>query len=134
MQIRYLQDSDYDILLNWWTFWRFGIPSKDFLPENGLGGIMISSDDGIPICAGFLYMTNSKVAWLEYIVSNPEYREKDRKLMLTCLIQELTEIAVKNGYKYVFTTVKHPSLIERYKESGYVVGTVGGTEMVYSVK
>ena len=35
--------------------------------------------NNIPIVAGFLYFTNSSAVLLEWIVSNPDYKEKDKK-------------------------------------------------------
>ena len=40
-----------------------------------------------PIVAGFLYTTNSKAALLEWIVSNPKYRENDRQKAIELLIE-----------------------------------------------
>jgi len=127
--IRLLNNSDYDILVSWWKFWRFPAPPSDFLPENGTGGLMLSKG-GIDIVCGFLYFTNSKIMWLEYIVSNPQYREKDRAEAIETLILELCEIGRNKGYKCVFTSVKNPSLIKRFSAVGFVGGSTKSVEMV----
>ena len=73
--IRLLEDGDYEnTLVKWWNDWKWDAPAKDFLPQEGRGGIMVSKDD-VDICAGFLYFTNSKAAWCEFIVSNKDYKE-----------------------------------------------------------
>ena len=60
--IKQLQEGDYEkILVNWWNDWGWEPPQKDFLPEDGKGG-MIVYDGDTPVCAGFIYVTNSKVA------------------------------------------------------------------------
>lgn len=118
--IRPLQEHDYDMLFQWWKWWRWQAPPRECLPNEGLGGIMVYKDS-IPVCAGFLYFTNSKMAWLEFIVSNPEYRDKDRKEALQLLIHELTGIAQRKGYKAVFASVKNKSLINHYEACGYTV-------------
>jgi hypothetical protein len=57
--IRKLDENDYDqTLVRWWNDWGWTPPSKDFLPDNGAGGIMVLEGDE-PICAGFIYITNS---------------------------------------------------------------------------
>ena len=76
LTIRGLNENDYqEILIGWWAQWNWTAPAKDFLPDNGKGGIIVYDGD-IPICAGFIYMTNSSVAWVDWIVSNKEYRIK----------------------------------------------------------
>ena len=58
---RRLQHDDYDTIVEWWKSWPDWVPlARNLLPENGTGGIMIERD-GIPIVAGFLYSTNSKL-------------------------------------------------------------------------
>ena len=44
-----------------------------------------------------LYMTNSKAALLEWIVSNPEYRESDRKDAIILLIQAVERVLKDQG-------------------------------------
>ena len=66
--IKQLEEGDYEkILVNWWNDWGWEPPKKDFLPEDGKGGMIIYDGD-IPVCAGFIYVTNSKVAWVQALV------------------------------------------------------------------
>lgn len=127
--VRYLIDSDYDVLCEWWKQWRWVPPEKDFLPENGKGGLMVAKDD-IDIVAGFIYFTNSAVCWSEFIISNFNYKEPDRKEAIKILIHELNELAVRNGSKYIYTVVKNQNLQKIYTEMGYLNGSVGVNEMV----
>ena len=118
---RDLKKSDWDTLVEWWNWWPgWTAPSKDFLPENGTGGIMIEKDN-IPIVAGFIYVTNSKGVLLEWIVSNPKYKQKDRKQAIELLIKEAEEPTKKLGYKYMFTIGRSKSLIETHKKLGWFV-------------
>ena len=103
---------------------------RDMLPENGLGGIMVHKD-GEEICAGFVYFTNSSAAWLEFIVSNFNYRQDDRQEALRFLIDVLTEmIKDKGSYKYIYTSLKSKSLIDRYSECGFQMGSTNCNEMI----
>ena len=44
--INELNPSDYDeVLVNWWKEWGWTPPPKEFLPEDGQGGIMVSYKD-----------------------------------------------------------------------------------------
>lgn len=124
-----LTDEDYLVLCRWWSWFRFPAPDKDCLPEDGKGGVMVMKN-GVNICAGFLYLTNSKLSWLEFIVSNNEYREKDRTDAIQFLIYELTDLAKRQGYRGVFTSVKNQNLIKHYEACGYVNNGKGTIEMV----
>ena len=132
--VRQLEDKDYETLKEWWKFWRFPAPPKNFLPEDGTCGVMVKDSEGTLYAAGFIYLTNSDVAWMEYIVSNPEI--KDRKLRRqsqTVLIEQLTYMAKDNEAEWIFTSVKNDSLIERYLECGFSVGSTGTTEMIKQI-
>ena len=131
MRIRKLEYNDYDdILTKWWKDWRWSAPPRDFLPEDGTGGLIIYDGD-IPVCAGFIYMTNSKAGWVEFIVSNMEYRDKEkRKLYLSALIDSLGNILKDVGNKYTYVSLKNESLIKIYEELGYIKVSKGCFEMI----
>lgn len=126
---RIMLEDDYEVLCQWWKAWRWTPPNRDFLPQNGTGGVIIEKD-GMPVVAGFVYLTNSAVAWIEFIISNFDYKDKDRKEAITILIVELSRIAAECGAKYLYTVVKNPYLEEKYKEAGFVNGSVKVNEMV----
>ena len=131
-EVRLLQHDDYENLVKWWNFWKFPAPPRDYLPEEGTGGIIISKD-GVDVCAGFLFLNNSKIAWLEYIVSNPEYKQKNRKEAIVELIETLCSIAKNRGYKAVFSSLKSEPLIQRYLEAGFVKGSTNTTEVIITL-
>ncbi|MBS3914333.1 MAG: hypothetical protein KG003_07530 [Bacteroidetes bacterium] len=129
--VRALNENDYDkYLVEWWSKWPgWEAPPKDFLPENGRGGLMVEKE-GIPIVAGFVYLTNSAIAWNEFIISNFDYKIKtDREDAILILISELCRVAKSCGKKYVYTVVKNKSLIEHYKKSGFISGSKTVDEM-----
>jgi len=129
--IRELNETDYDdILVDWWLQWGWVPPQRDFLPNNGKGGIIIY-DDETPVCAGFMYITNSKVAWVDWIISNKEYTKKtQRKDAIKLLVSALTEICKKSGSKYSYALIKNESLIKMYEELGYIKGDSYTGEMI----
>lgn len=126
--IRLLNDTDYeDILVGWWKDWKWIAPPKDFLPESGF----IVYDKDIPVCAGYLYTTNSGVAWVDWIISNIDYKDRDnRKEALRLLISSLTNLAKYTGFKYCYALIKNKSLINTYKEIGYTEGDSYTSEMI----
>ena len=129
--VRLLKDNDYsDTLVGWWKDWRWAEPpAKDSLPQGATCGVMVSRGD-VDICAGFIFLTNAKTAWCEYIVSNFNYREDDRHEAIDFLIESLSLIAKDKGYKYIFTSLNNSALIKRYEECGYIAGSKGCTEMI----
>ena len=121
MNIRRLTDKDWDTLVSWWDNWpKWKAPVKDFLPENGKGGLIVEIND-IPVVAGFIYLTNSKTALLEWIVSNPSYREADRKDAIELLINAAEEVSKTNGVKYMFSIGRSKPLIETHRKLGWTV-------------
>lgn len=120
LQLRELKESDWSDLIAWWKWWKWPNMAKELLPMNGCGGLMVYKGD-IPIAAGFLYLSNSKVAWLDWIVSNPEYRDKDRKEALELLITGLENVAKLQGYSIIISIARNKSLIQTHKNLGYTV-------------
>lgn len=128
---RKLTYEDYDnILLGWWRDWRWTAPVREFLPEMGTSGIIVYLED-TPICAGFLYATNSKVFWLEWIISDMRYKDRQvRKQAIDFLIEELCKTAKDAGALFIYSIIKNPSLIGTYEELGFFQGDHGAQEMI----
>ena len=133
MNSRWITTEDYDTLVEWWKFWRFCPPTQEVLPDNGLSGIVVTDDDDKPICAGFLYYTNSPIAWIEFIVSNPDVKDKKiRHDSLVFLIKELSAIALSNNRKVIYSSLKNENLMNKYVECGFQKGGSNTTEMIKS--
>jgi hypothetical protein len=134
MKIRWISNDDYATLVEWWKFWRFFPPTQDILPNNGLSGLVVTDENDNMICAGFLYATNSPIAWIEFIVSNPEVKDKKvRKESLTFLIEELTNLAKENNFKVIYSSLKNENLMNKYLECGFKKAGINTTEMIKSI-
>jgi len=129
-----LQHEHYDtILKGWWKDWEWEAPNRDFLPQDGAGGIMVWDGD-TPVCAGFLYNTNSKVAWVEFIISNKEYRLKpNRDESIKQLLDSLISVAKNMDKKYLFANNNNPSLVNHFTGKGFNVGAKNQTEFVLNI-
>jgi len=133
LNIRMLKDSDWNTLVKWWDAWpEWQAPAKDFLPENGTGGFIVEKQDQ-SIVAGFLYITNSKAALLEWIVSNPKYREDDRQQAIELLIEGAENVCKKQGIKYIFSIGRTKQLINTHKKLGYHVDDKPSHEIVKTI-
>jgi len=130
LNIRRLKEEDWVILTEWWSAWSEWVtPSKEFLPDNGKGGLMVEKN-GKPVIAGFLYLTNSKAVLLEWIISDPEYRDKDRKNALELLITGAENVCKDLGYKYMFSIGRNKQLMETHKKLGWEVDSKPSHEIV----
>jgi hypothetical protein len=134
--IRKLTEKDWDTLVNMWKMWpdwAKAIPTKELLPENGTGGYIVEKD-GIPIVASFLYTTNSKVGWIEWTVSNKEYREDDRKEALELLISGIEHVARNSGCEIILSIGRSKGLMDTHKKLGYNVDKNPSYEISKNIK
>lgn len=119
LTIRPIEDNDYELLCTWWKMYDWTPPPKDFLPDCG----MLVKDGEVPICAAYLYITNSSCSWLEFVISNKDYQnKKNKKIALNLLLESLVNIAKKSGFKYIYTVLKHEGLAKMYESLGFVEG------------
>ena len=132
LKCRKLKESDWDTLVSWWKWWRWAIMPKDFLPDNGKGGIIVEKDN-TPIVAGFLYETNSSMLILEWIISNPKYKDDDRKEAIGLLIKEAENKAKLLNYKHMFTIGRSKHLTEKHKELGWLVDNKPSYEIIKKI-
>lgn len=123
LNIRKLKSEDWDTLRGWWKDWGFElIPSKDFLPENGTGGLIVENEDGVGICSIFIYTSNSKLCHMSWPLSNKNFKNKKIKNKAF----ELIFLGVKNvckqhDKKYVifYGEDRNFKFQERLQEQGF---------------
>ena len=126
---RRLTENDYDTICSWWKWWRWPIMPKEALPDEGKSGFMIEKNN-IPIVCCFLFITNSKWAKLEWIVSNPDYRENDRKQAIETLITNVEAVCKNMGIKHMFSVGRNQHLINTHKKLGWFVDEKPSYEIV----
>lgn len=129
LNARKLTEKDYDSLVSWWKWWRWTPIPRNFLPDNGTGGIMIEKNK-IPIVAGFIYYTNSDAVVVEWIVSNPEYKHKDRKQAVELLLKTIEEVCKKQGKNYMFSIGRSKHLIDTHEKLGWTVDKTPSYELI----
>ena len=119
--IRPIKIEDFEQLEKWWkSYEEHGIyvPKKKLLPNNGLGGCVVEKENKIIACA-FLYLTNSALGYIDYLIADPSYREKDREYMLLKLAVYATEVAKKNGCETVWAITKNKKLLSMAEKAGF---------------
>jgi hypothetical protein len=116
---RSFEKGDYEIVCEWWKWWwgSFGAEPirRGFLPKDKRCYIIESN--GVPVASTFLILSYDipAVAWTTYLVSNPDYREKDRRELIETLVKNVEKEAERYGVLQLFTVCgdKHISDIHR---------------------
>jgi len=132
MNTRTLTESDYEILSDWWKAWGWPVIVKDMLPDNGTGGIMIEHK-GENIVAGFLYWSNSKMVWLDWIISNPKTNRDIRQEAIKKLILTAESMTKEAGSKFMMSISRSNSLLKTHKELGWTIDPDPSHEMIKAI-
>jgi len=131
--VRNLKKDDYDFIAKWWKWWRWKVIPREMLPENGLSGLIVEKN-GVRIVSGFIYMTNSTTAILDWIVSNPDYREKDRKYAIELLISTAEEFCKGLGYDNMFSIGRNKHLLNTHEKLGWTVDKNPSYEIIKKLR
>jgi hypothetical protein len=129
MNTRTLTESDWETLSDWWKAWKWPVMAKDMLPDNGTGGIMVENE-GENIVAGFLYWSNSKLVWLDWIISNPKVNRDIRQEAIKKLILTAEHMTKEAGSKYMMSISRSNSLLKTHEQMGWNVDKTPSHEMV----
>jgi hypothetical protein len=118
MQIRKITEKDWDTISSWWKDWGWEeIPAKDFLPNNGTGGLIVEVDEK-PVASIFMYTSNSKLVWLGWPLSDKNYKE-NREEALNLLIKGCEYVCKSQGYKYLMFLGDNMNFINKLKKLGF---------------
>lgn len=126
MKVRGFTEADYTEVAKWWVAHGWQPVPPGSLPIIG----MIVESPKNKLCAGWIYQTDSDIAWLEWVVGNPEADKMERSEALDMLVQSLLRAAKERGHSAIFTTLRHERLIERYKKHGFKVTDENMTCMI----
>ena len=131
--IRKLTEDDWVTLVSWWDAWpEWNAPAQAFLPDNGTSGLIVEKNE-VPIVAGFLYFTNSSAVLFEWVISNPNYKEKDKKKAIEMLINSAEIFCKNNNKKYMFSISRNKSLLNIHKKLKWVVDKDPSYEMIKKI-
>jgi len=106
INFRSFKEGDYEVCCEWWRWWwkRSGLNpvKRAFLPRDER--CFIVEKNNIPIACYFLFIMEPKiVGWTTYLVSNPKYKEEDRRDLIKLLITNVEKEAEKQGVMQLFT-------------------------------
>jgi len=117
--IRPLTDSDKPMIDSWFRGHGGGwqIPPESMLSTTGF----IAEVNGKPVFAGWLYLANSELGFMDWLVNNPDSNHEERVEGIKILTDGMFEEGKKQGLKRILTLASHPGLIEKLKGSGFFV-------------
>lgn len=108
-EVRKINSEDKKIINSWWN--SFGHPGcpDDVYPELTL----MVTYDGVPVCSGSAYLTDSKVMYFDNYVSDHSFDKETRDLSLDLLTKSLLDKARSRGYKYWVANAKQKCVADR---------------------
>ena len=117
IKIRKIELKDYKYINKWWIDQGFDYLNLDILPMQGLGGLIVEKEK--PIAAAYLYLTNSKMGYIDNLISDPKYKSKDRFDVILELIASCRQMAKEVGCLDVWAMTESKGILERCKKLGY---------------
>ena len=120
--IRKITKDDYVFINKWWIDSGLKLPPEGCLPDNGLGGLIIEKDK--PIAVAYIYKTNSTMGYLDFLISNPNYKSKDRFEIILLLIKACIKKCNEIGIINVWAMVTNKEVINRALAVGFSIDNV----------
>ena len=124
VNFRSFKEGDYETCCEWWRWWWtkfYGTEPvrRGFLPKDER--CYIIEKDGVPVACTFLMLAYDipGLAWTSYLVSNPKYREKDRRELIYKLIQGVEKEAEKYGVLQLFTVCNDKFVSDIHNKLGW---------------
>lgn len=114
----------------WGEIHGSGTPPLSLLPFKG--GFVVETNDGTPAVCGFLYLTQSRMALIEWVVGNPNIERKQRDIALDELFEGIVNYAKDKGVEFLVGSIIHPKLLERCPKHGFIPQT-GAVTVVRSL-
>ena len=119
INFRSFKEGDYETCVEWWKWWDKSFGGKgikrELLPEDER--CYVIEKNGVPIACTFLLLCLDipYLAWTTNLISNPKYKEKDRRELIELLIEKVGGEAKKYGVSQLFTVCgdKHMSNIHK---------------------
>ncbi len=119
--IRPVKVEDFTYLMKWWeSYEHCDVPTSDLLPNGGLNGLVVEKE-GKPIIASFMYLTNSTMGYLDFLISNPDYKGNDKYQMIWDIQEACTEKLVKAGCRIVWAMTSYDGLAKMAEKFGHEV-------------
>lgn len=111
MKARNHTPEDYKTFCEWWEQWGWPAVPESFIPPQSI----VVEQDGKPICAVFIYKTDTPIIWAENYISDRNSHLRGKALDF--LIAEMLS-TFKNCV--IMSSVKNRSLAKRLETGGFI--------------
>jgi N-acetylglutamate synthase-like GNAT family acetyltransferase len=125
LTFRSFNNEDYKTIVEWWDWWwgKGKAIERNILPHNDY--CYIIEKNNIPVASAFLYIDkNAPIGYLTFLISNPEYKEKDRRLIIEQLIKNIEKQAKLQEIKCMFTICESIHTQNIHNKLGWSVSKV----------
>ena len=113
----YRADEDYLLLKEWWEKQGYNWPLPHHLSTVG----RVIEVNNVPVCIGFLYETNSSIAWFEQVICNCDAPKNYRRIALLELIETMKKLAKSSGFELLFSSTNIGSYRKKLTDSGFSI-------------
>lgn len=120
-------DKDYGMIQEWWTHHKSFAPQPKHLSKTGI----VVEVDKEPVCAAWVYKTDSAFAIFEFVICDPEKDKQTRDKALSKLIQTAKQWTYDNGFEIIYSSIGISSYIKRLLNEGFVVADKHQTHVFY---
>ena len=128
---KHIKEEDFENIEKWLKFWKPNdIFIRDMYPSTGL--VIYDSYTNTDLYAGFLWLSNSKLAQIGFIVRNP-YTKIKNKQTLELLINGLFLYAKELGYDYVISEAESEHLKNVFESLGMIKTSSGVSEYIIKI-
>lgn len=112
MTVKAYTIEDYALIAGWWEKRKFAVIPPEALPSIGF---IVNNN-----AAGFLYVTDSTMGVMEWLVTNPDADKHERIKDLKKVIELISEAAKAMDVKLIFSSINNETLMSVYQDSGFV--------------
>ena len=128
---RHIKEEDFENIEKWLKFWKPNdIFIRDMYPSTGL--VIYDSYTNTDLYVGFLWLSNSKLAQIGFIVRNP-YTKIKNKQTLKLLINGLFLYAKELGQDYVISEAESEHLKNVFESLGMINTSNGVSEYIIKI-
>jgi len=116
VEFRLYKKSDFPMIRKWWIKHNHKIIKENLLSDTGV----VVEKNGEALAAGWAYLSNSKLAQIGWIVSNPDCKPKEKVIAVYDVMECLEKMLKDQGYETIQMISDHSALTKMAISDGYI--------------